>query len=366
MPHEQGSILLRPRTGLDLHFVVPGQFLGCRELVRMRACPKHASERSLYCTGLSKGLSCAGWLRHPGARPSARSQRRAILAPGCARKPGGRTPVLSARRVPRLASRLARQLAFLRKPMAAHGVPLPRRGVDGASCAAPPSAMFAATVRPAPHPAASGGGPRKTCAQGPGRRKRVKSSASLPRRFYALLAGRPLPASGSPDGGGLAMRNAPGGSTRLVSPRMRHLRHSRRGQGGIPPVCGADGDDVGIGRRKFDAAAQRRLRRRPPSASRRQKRIRRRAAPRAAGRHRRMRRGADLAASMPEGEAVKPRTGDGALLRAHGFRSSARTGKCDTLRNPRNRPGTFSFSALPGFACDFLLSVSRSCDAMGR
>ena len=139
---------------------VPGQFLGCRELVRMRACPKHASERSLYCTGLSKGLSCAGWLRHPGARPSARSQHRAILAPGCARKPGGRTSVLSARRVPRLTSRLARQLAFLRKPMAAHGVPLPRRGVDGASCAAPPSAMFAATVRPAPHPAASGGGPR--------------------------------------------------------------------------------------------------------------------------------------------------------------------------------------------------------------
>ena len=126
----------------------------------MRACPKHASERSLYCTGLSKGLSCAGWLRHPGARPSARSQRRAILAPGCARKPGGRTPVLSARRVPRLTSRLARQLAFLRKPMAAHGVPLPRRGVDGASCTAPPSAMFAATVRPASHPAASGGGPR--------------------------------------------------------------------------------------------------------------------------------------------------------------------------------------------------------------
>ena len=187
---------------------------------------------------------------------------------------------------------------------------------------------------------------------------------------------------------------------------MRHLRHSRRGQGGIPPVCGADGDDVGIGRRKFDAAAQRRLRRRPPSASRRRKRIRRRAAPRAAGRHRRMRRGADLAASMPEGGAVKPRTGDGALkkvqrvrpqrkarrvprrngweletgnvklgtggansrthaltnsrtplasaagacgrwdapfprgveapLRAHGFRSAARTGKCDTLRNPRN------------------------------
>ena len=206
--------------------------------------------------------------------------------------------------------------------------------------------MFAATVRPAPHPAASGGGPRKTCAQGPGRRKRVKSPASLPRRVYALLAGRPLPASGSPDGGGLAVRNAPGGDTRLVSPRMRRLRHSRRVQGGIPPVCEADGDDVGIGRRKFDAAAQRRLRRRPPSASRRRKRIRRLAAPRAAGRRRRMRRVADLAASMPEGGAVKQRTGDGALLRAHGFRSAARTGKCDTLRNPRNRPGSFSFSCL--------------------
>ena len=129
-------------------------------MVRMRACPKHASERSLYCTGLSKGLSCAGWLRHPGARPSARSQRRAIPAPGCARKPGGRTPVLSARRVPRLTSRLARQLAFLRKPMAAHGVPLLKRGVDGASCTAPPSAMFAATMRPA-KPRTGDGAPRK-------------------------------------------------------------------------------------------------------------------------------------------------------------------------------------------------------------
>ena len=131
---------------------------------------------------------------------------------------------------------------------------------------------------------------------------------------------RCVSAGSAPDGGGLAMRNAPGGSTRLVSPRMRHLRHSRRGQGGIPPVCGADGDDVGIGRRKFDAAAQRRLRRRPPSASRRRKRIRRRAAPRAAGRHRRMRRGADLAASMPEGGAVKPRTDDGALQKVQRVR----------------------------------------------
>ena len=117
-------------------------------MVRMRACPKHASERSLYYIGLSKGLSVAGWLRHPGARPSARSQRRAILAPGCARKPGGRTSVLSARRVPRLASRIARQLAFLRKPMTAHGVPLPRRGLGDALCRKEePSSRARATAR---------------------------------------------------------------------------------------------------------------------------------------------------------------------------------------------------------------------------
>ena len=113
-----------------------------------------------FILSLPKGLSVAGWLRHPGARPSARSQHRAILAPDCARKPGGRTQVQPARRVPRLASRLARQLAFLRMPMAAHGVPLLKLGFDGASCTAPPSAMFAATVRSASHPAASGGGPR--------------------------------------------------------------------------------------------------------------------------------------------------------------------------------------------------------------
>ena len=106
----------------------PVSFWGCAS---WRGCgrPEYVEGPAL---GLSKSLSVAGWLRHPGARPSARSQHRAILAPGCARKPGGRTPVQSARRVPRLAARIARQLAFLRKPMAAHGVPLLRRGVDGA------------------------------------------------------------------------------------------------------------------------------------------------------------------------------------------------------------------------------------------
>ena len=74
---------------------------------------------------------------------------------------------------------------------------------------------------------------------------------------------------------------------------------------------------------------------------------------------------ASAAGACGRWDAPFPR-GVEAPLRAHGFRSAARTGKCDTLRNPRNRPGTFSFSALPGFACDFLLSVSRSCDAMGR
>ena len=37
---------------------------------------------------------------------------------------------------------------------------------------------------------------------------------------------RCVSAGSAPDGGGLAVRNAPGGDTRLVSPRMRRLRHS--------------------------------------------------------------------------------------------------------------------------------------------
>ena len=191
-------------------------------MVRMRACPKHASERSLYCIGLSKGLSVAGWLRHPGARPSARSQRRAILAPGCARRPGGRTPVQSARRVPRLATRLARQLAFLRKPMTAHGVPLLRRGFNGASCAAPAPAMLAAPCgshRVRRRLAAGRGAMARPSLHPPPGARRPAGCTPPPRRASAEPA---------PDGVGLASRNAPGGGTRLVSPRMRRLRHSRR------------------------------------------------------------------------------------------------------------------------------------------
>jgi len=148
------------------------------------------------------------------------------------------------------------------------------------------------------------------------------------------------------------VRNAPGGSTRLVSPRMRRLRHSRRVQGGIPPVCEADGDDVGIGRRKFDAAAQRRLRRRPPSASRRRKRIRRRAAPRAAGRRRRMRRGADLAASMPAGGAVKPRTGDGALQKVQRVRPQRKARRVPRRNgcSPKAAPRRLDWRPPPGLA----------------
>ena len=225
-------------------------------MVRMRACPKHASERSLYCTGLSKGLSCAGWLRHPGARPSARSQRRAILAPGCARKPGGRTSVLSARRVPRLASRLARQLAFLRKPMAAHGVPLPRRGVDGASCTAPPSAMLAATVRPAPRlcdafpqvrllmaaaspcatpPAGVPASSRRECgtcatraearavfrpcAGLTGTTSAPGGASSMPRRRGGSAAGRRARRGGGSGSGGVPPREPPGGAGGCVAAR---------------------------------------------------------------------------------------------------------------------------------------------------
>ncbi len=85
----------------------------------------------------------------------------------------------------------------------------------------------------------------------------------------------------------------------LRRPGARPSARSRRAQGGTPPACETDGDDVGIGRRKFDAAA-----------------------------HRRMRRGADLAASMPEGGAVKPRMGDGALRRCKGCARSGRHAEC--------------------------------------
>ena len=64
------------------------------------------------------------------------------------REPAGRiarTQVQRARPVPHLASMLARQLTFLRNPMAAHGVPLSLRGGVGAPRAAPLTAMFAAT-----------------------------------------------------------------------------------------------------------------------------------------------------------------------------------------------------------------------------
>jgi hypothetical protein len=122
-------------------------------------------------------------------------------------------------------------------------------------------------------------------------------------------------------------------------PRLRRLRDSRRAQGGTPPACEADGDDVGTARRKCDDAAQRWRSRRPPSASRRRERNRRRAAPRAAGRHRRMRRGADLATSVTEGRAVKPRTGDGAPRRCKGCARSGRHAECpvemDAARRPR-------------------------------
>ena len=265
---------------------------------------------------------------HRPARNAARSSRQA-----CARRPGGRTPVQSARRVPRLTSRLARQLAFLRKPMTAHGVPLLRRGINVASCATPPPAMLAAPCgsrRVRRRRAAGRGAMTRPSLHPPPGARRPAGRAPPPRRASAEPA---------PDGVGLAARNAPGGGTRLVSPRMRRLRHSRRAQGGTPPACEADGDDAGVARRESDVEAQRRRSRRPPSASRRRERIRRRIAPRPAGRRRRMRRGADLAASAPEGRAVKPRTGDGALRRCKGCARSGRHAECpvemDAARRPR-------------------------------
>ena len=198
---------------------------------------------------------------------------------------------------------------------------------------APPPAMLAALCgshRVRRHRAAGRGAMTRPSLHPPPDARRPAGRAPPPRRASAEPA---------PDGVGLASRNAPGGGTRLVSPRMRRLRHSRRAQDGTPPACEADGDDVGTARRECDAAAQRRRSRPPPSASRRRERNRRRAAPRAAGRHRRMRRGADLAASVTGGRAVKPRTGDGALRRCKGCARSGRHAECpvemDAARRPR-------------------------------
>ena len=221
-----------------------------------------------------------------------------------------------------------------------------RRGFDGASCATPPPAMLAAPCgshRVRRHRAAGRGAMTRPSLHPPPDARRPAGRAPPPRRASAEPA---------PDGVGLAARNAPGGGTRLVSPRMRRLRHSRQAQGGTPPACEADGDDVGTARRESDAETQRRRSRRPPSASRRRERNRRRAAPRAAGRHRRMRRGADLAASMPEGGAVKPRTGDGALKKVQRVRPQRKARRVPRRNGcrPKAAPRRLDWCPPPGLA----------------
>ena len=270
----------------------------------MRACPKHASERSLYCTGLSKGLSCA----------------------------------------------------------------------------APPSAMFAATVRPAPHPAASGGGPRgddspfrSTRRQAlAGRRGAPRLCDAFPQVRLLMAAASPcatppagVPASSRRDCDTCAIRaearavfrpcagltgttSASGGASSM--PRRRGgsaaVRRARRGgksgSGGAPPrEALADASRRGLGgehagRRSRQAAHGRRRAEEgakgapaaegTPSAPSKWMQPEGRAP--AAGL-------ASAAGACGRWDAPFPR-GVEAPLRAHGFRSAARTGKCDTLRNPRN------------------------------
>ena len=317
----------------------------------------------------SKDLSVEGRLRRPGARPSARSQHRAILAPGCARMPGGRTQVQPARRVPRLASRLARQLAFLRKPMVAHGVPLLRRGFDGASCTAPPSAMFAATVRPAPHPAASGGGPR-----GAPRLCDAFPQVRLPMAAASSCATPPagIPASSRRESGACATRAEPravfrprarrtgttsaSGSASSM-PRRRGgsaaVRRARRGggsgSGGVPPREPPGGTGGCVAARTWRRACRKEE---PSSLARATARCERCKGCARSGRH------AECPVEMDA--ARRPRPGGWTGVRCRGWRtmgcaiSTGRRGaaagarfqiggtrrKSHALRNPRNRPGT--------------------------
>ena len=65
-----------------------------------------------------------------------------------------------------------------------------------------------------------------------------------------------------------------------------------------------------------------------------------------------MRRGADLAASMPEGGAVKPRTGDGALKKVQRVRPQRKARRVPRRNgcSPKAAPRRLDWRPLPGLA----------------
>ena len=65
-----------------------------------------------------------------------------------------------------------------------------------------------------------------------------------------------------------------------------------------------------------------------------------------------MRRGADLAASMPEGGAVKPRTGDGALKKVQRVRPQRKARRVPRRNgcSPKAAPRRLDWRPPPGLA----------------
>ena len=159
-------------------------------MVRMRACPKHASERSLYCTGLSKGLSCAGWLRHVRRNRAARTASGGVWRRGAPRLrdalPQSRLPMASAS--PRAT------------PSA--GVPASSRRECGA-CAtrAEPRAVLRPRARLTGTTSAPGG------------------ASSMPRRRGGSAAARRARRGGGSGSGGVPPREPPGGAGGCVAAR---------------------------------------------------------------------------------------------------------------------------------------------------
>ena len=113
-------------------------------LVAMPVCRRgwQGGDSATACAWVGAGAGWGGGAAKVDARRSL--VHRAIAARCFARTPGGRTPVLSARRVLRRASALARQLAFLRNPTAVHVVPrFSRRGFGAGFGRGSSLAMFA-------------------------------------------------------------------------------------------------------------------------------------------------------------------------------------------------------------------------------
>ena len=156
----------------------------------MRACPKHASERSLYCTGLSKGLSCAGWLRHVRRNRAARTASGGVWRRGAPRLrdalPQSRLPMASAS--PRAT------------PSA--GVPASSRRECGA-CAT--RAESRAVFRP--------------CARRTGTTSASGGASSMPRRRGGSAAARRARRGGGSGSGGAPPREPPGGAGGCVAAR---------------------------------------------------------------------------------------------------------------------------------------------------